>query len=97
VARRDTIFLVEHYAPGSDVERLRAAAARVRAAERGRVRLLQATIVPDDDSLLCLVAAPSKSVVRTTCERAGVAPDRISVAVPDLSLEPRPKGEHDGT
>jgi hypothetical protein len=94
MARRETVFLVEHYAPGSDVEQLRQAAARVRAAGRRGVRLLQATIVPDDDSLLCLVLATSKSLVRTTCERAGVPPDRISVAVSDAPSEPQPKGEH---
>jgi hypothetical protein len=83
------VYLVEHYRPGLSVERLRQWVALVRdsAAEMERegepVRVLRSTIVPADESLLCVVEAASEQGVREAYARAGIAFERISAAIAD--------------
>ena len=82
-------YLVEHYGPGEDVDELRRALARVRdvvvALEReGKpIRYLRSTIVPDDESYLCVLHAASEELVREAYARAGTPFDRISTAIAD--------------
>ncbi|HMI22068.1 MAG TPA: nickel-binding protein [Gaiellaceae bacterium] len=82
-----TSYLVEHYQPGTSVrnlstwaDRLRAAAAEM-AHEGEAIRLVHATIVPADESLLCLFEADSEARVRNVYGRAGLGFERISVAL----------------
>ena len=77
---RDT-YLVEHYRPGLQVEELRHLAARVRDAMREPVRFVRSTIVPGDESVLCLLEAPSEQLVREAYARAGITFERISAAI----------------
>ena len=82
-------FLVEHYRPGLDVEALRRWVARVRAtvAELERegkpVRFLRSTIVPRDESFLCVIEAASEQLIREAYARAGIPFERISPALTD--------------
>ncbi len=82
-------FLVEHYRPGLTADELGAWAARVRdmAAEMEReghpVRYLRATIVPTDESLLCLIEAASEQLVHEAYARAGIPFERITAVIPD--------------
>ena len=72
-------FLVEHYLPGGRLEELEQLAARVVAARLG---VVHATIVPGDQSLLCVIAASSERRLRERYAAAGVEADRISPAIP---------------
>jgi hypothetical protein len=80
-------YLVENYSPGMSADGLEAAGRRVRdevealARVGKRVRLLQAAVVPRDETLLCLVDAASEDLVREAFMRAGVSFDRISPAL----------------
>jgi hypothetical protein len=62
--------LVEHYRPGLDAEELRRSVSRVRdtVAEIERegkpIRQLRSTIVPVDESFLCVIEAASEGLVR---------------------------------
>jgi hypothetical protein len=82
-------YLVEHYRPGFTAERLEELAARVRATAIGMaregepVRYLRSTIVPTDESLLCLLEAPSDDLVRAVYARAGVPFERLTAVVSD--------------
>jgi Nickel responsive protein SCO4226-like len=82
-------FLVEHYRPGFTAEGLREWAARVREAAVGiaregePVRYLQSTVVPADESLLCLLEAPSDDLVRAVYARAGVPFERLTAVISD--------------
>ena len=81
-------YLVEQYRPGSEIGGLRQTAKDVRESagqleREGRpVRFLHSTIIPADEALLCFLEAESEALVRETYDRAGVAFDRISAAVP---------------
>jgi hypothetical protein len=86
-AEQATSYLVEHYQPGTSVrnlstwaDRLRAAAAKM-AHEGEAIRLVHATIVPADESLLCVFEADSEALVRNVYGRAGLGFERISVAL----------------
>ena len=87
-AARET-FLVEHYRPGATVAELSEWAIRVRdvAAEMARdgrsVRYVRSTIVPGDESMLCLLEAADEALVRETYARAGIPFERLSVAIPE--------------
>ena len=72
------------------VARLREAAARLD--QDGPFRLVQATLVPHDASVLSLVSAESETVLRTALEDAGIDVDRISVAILDDARRPSPTG-----
>lgn len=82
-------YLVEHYRPGHGVEQLRDAAELVQAAalalqtEGRAVQHLRTTIVPGDEAFLSLFEAGSEAAVREAYARAGVAFERISVAIPE--------------
>jgi len=81
-------YLVEQYRPGSEVDGLRQTARDVHESageleREGRpVRFLHSTIIPADEALLCFLEAESEALVRETYDRAGVAFDRISAALP---------------
>jgi hypothetical protein len=85
-------YLVEHYRPGLDVDELKHWAARVRDAAvamegEGRpVCYVRATIVPADESLLCVLEAASEELVRETYARAGIPFERLSTAIPEKEL-----------
>lgn len=80
-------YLVEHYRPGVPAEELRRGAAQVReivdALEREGtpVRYLNATIVPIDESFLCVLESASEELVRDAYTRAGISFERISTAI----------------
>ena len=82
-------YLVEHYRPGFTAEGLEECAARVRAAALGiaregePVRYLRSTIVPADESLLCLLEAASDDLVRAVYARAGVPFERLTAVIAD--------------
>jgi hypothetical protein len=82
-------FLVEHYRPGLSADELGTWAARVRDAtgelerEGKHVRYLRATIVPTDESLLCVFEATSEQLVREAYARAGIPFERITAVIPD--------------
>jgi hypothetical protein len=82
-------FLVEHYRPGLSAEELGAWAARVRDTtnemerEGKAVRYLRATIVPTDESLLCVLEASSEDLVREAYARAEIPFERITAVIPD--------------
>ena len=84
-------FLVEHYRPGLTAEELAAWAARVHetTSEMERdgkaVRYLSATIVPTDESLLCMFEAASEQLVREAYARAEIPFERITAVIPDGS------------
>lgn len=84
---RQRTYLVEQYRPGNDAEALARYAKRVSAAasqlknEGLSVRHVRSTIVPGEESLLCLIEAESEGLVRAVYSRAGVTFDRISEAV----------------
>ena len=81
------MYLVEHYRPGLSAEGLRNAADLLRrvagamASEGSDVRYVRATIVPSDEAMLALFEAGSESIVRDAYARAGIACERITVAV----------------
>ena len=91
------MFLVEHYRPGLTADELGAWAARVRDTARemereGKlVRYLRATIVPTDESLLCVFEAASEQLVRDAYARAGIPFERITAVIPDGSWSERPE------
>lgn len=89
-----TNYLVERYWPGVTAE-LHAAAVhrgRVAAAElrdEGRaVTYLRSTLVPEQETVLCVFEADSPEVVRELNERADIPLDRITEAVPVAAEQP---------
>jgi Protein of unknown function (DUF4242) len=80
-------YLVEHYRPGVSADGLKRWAALVRetAAEmeqQGRpVRYLRSTIVPADESLLCVLEASSEELVRELYASARIPFERLSIAL----------------
>jgi Nickel responsive protein SCO4226-like len=82
-------YLVEHYRPGLAVDGLRRCAARVRDAaadlerEGKPLRYLRSTIVPADESLLCVLEAATEELVRETYARAGIQFERLSIVIPE--------------
>jgi len=94
-AEHTTSYLVEHYRPGTSVGDLRAWADRLGAAaaelerEGEAIRLVRTTIVPADESLLCVFEAQSEAVVRTAYGRAGLRFERISAALSSGEAESR--------
>jgi hypothetical protein len=82
-------YLVEHYRPGLTVEVLGRWAGRVRQAAEAMerdgkpVRYVRSTIVPADESLLCLIEAATEELVNELYARAGIPFERVSTAIPD--------------
>ena len=82
-------YLVEHYRPGLTVAELRQWATRVRdtaiamEGEGKPVRYLRSTIVPADESLLCVLEAATEELVREAYTRAGIPFERLSTVIPE--------------
>lgn len=80
-------YLVENYHPGLGAEELRQIVSRIRdaVAEMTRagkaIRWLRSTIVPADESFLCVIEAASEELAREAYARAGVSFARISPAL----------------
>jgi hypothetical protein len=80
-------FLVERYWPGIDEVRLRVLlpaldrAARDMRAEGQPVEHIGSILMPADQVVFSLIAAPSESVAREVNERADLRIDRIAVAI----------------
>jgi hypothetical protein len=80
-------YLVENYHPGLGAKELRRIVSRIRdaVAEMNRdgkaIRYLRSTIVPDDESFLCLIEAASEELAREAYTRAGIPFERISPAL----------------
>jgi 20S proteasome alpha/beta subunit len=80
-------YLVEHYRPGLHAPELGRLAARIREAveelarEGASIRFVRSVIVPEDESLLCLLDAASEQLVRDAYARAGIPFERISATV----------------
>jgi hypothetical protein len=76
-------FLVEHYRPGITPDTFRAAMARIRASaaamrrDGSPIRCVHATLVPEDEAVLSVIAAASSELVEQLFARAGVRVDRI--------------------
>jgi hypothetical protein len=89
VAEARQTYLVEHYRPGLTVDGLKQWAVRVHEAtdelerEGKDVRYLRSTIVPADESLLCVFEAANEELVREAYTRAGLSFERLSVALPE--------------
>ncbi len=87
VAEARQTYLVEHYRPGLTVDGLKQWAARIHEAtdelerEGKSVRYLRSTIVPADESLLCVLEAASEELVREAYERAGLPFERLSIVL----------------
>jgi Protein of unknown function (DUF4242) len=90
MARPET-YLVENYHPGLGADELSGMVARIRdaVAEMTRhgkaIRHVRSTIVPADESFLCVIDAASEQLVRDAYARAGIAVERISPALSDDS------------
>ena len=80
-------YLVEHYRPGVGVDELQRSVTSVRDAvlamqrEGKAVHHVRSTIVPGDESFLCVVDAVSEELVHEAYARVGIPVDRISVAI----------------
>jgi hypothetical protein len=79
-------FLVEWYRPALGAEALHETAAKldesaVAMSEEGSpVQLLTILLVPPDEMVFALFAAPTADLVTQTCLRAGVPPERLTFA-----------------
>jgi hypothetical protein len=80
-------YLIEHYRPGRDLAELTSSIARVRETvlemERAGepVHYVSSTIVPNDESFLCVIEAASERAVAEAYARADVPFERISAAI----------------
>jgi hypothetical protein len=83
------LWLVEQYVPSASTDELRRRVALVRTTVSAMdpagasVRIVTVTIVPGDEAVLCVVEAPTESVVRDIWHQGGVPIDRISPALSD--------------
>jgi hypothetical protein len=82
-------FLVEHYRPGERgrevarlVRRLRESVAELERSGEP-LQFVSCTIVPEDESFLCVLEACSIELVRQAYARAGISFERISAALVD--------------
>jgi hypothetical protein len=84
-------YLVENYHPGLGAEELQRIVSRIRdvvsemTRDGNAIRHVRSTIVPADESFLCVIDAASEQLVRDAYARAGVAFERISPALSDDS------------
>ncbi len=80
-------YLVENYHPGLGAKELRQIVSRIRDAvaemnQDGKaIRYLRSTIVPDDESFLCVIEAASEELALEAYTRAGIPFERISPAL----------------
>ena len=90
-----TTFLVERYWPGISHAELAAAVGRAtRSAATMRrqgkhIRYLQATLVPEQETVLCLMEAASLDLVAELNQRARIPYDRIAEAIAVQTSRPR--------
>ena len=90
-----TTFLVERYWPGISQAELAAAVGRAKrsAASMRRqgkqIHYLQATLVPEQETVLCLMEAESSALVAELNQRARIPYDRIAEAVAVQASRPR--------
>jgi len=83
IGTRVSTFLVEQYWTGVTPEEFDDAAERVRrsaeeiAGDGIRIRLLHSTLVPDEETALCVIEAESAAAVEDAFARAGVRFERI--------------------
>lgn len=81
-------YLIEGYLPRSRAAELSETVARIReaagalTAEGTPVRHVRSSFVPADELFLHVLEAPSAEAAGETTRRAGIAPERISEAVP---------------
>jgi hypothetical protein len=76
---QETTFLVEHYLPGRPLAELETFARRLQAVVA--ICILQTTVLPEEESVLCVMTAPSEHAVRDAYASAGMTFDRISTAI----------------
>jgi hypothetical protein len=87
VAHQRQTYLVENYHPGLGENELQGMVSRIRSAvaEMARdgkaIRHVRSTIVPADESFLCVIDASSENLVRDAYTRAGTSFERISPAL----------------
>jgi hypothetical protein len=86
----DAMCVIEQLWPGVNVELASAHADRIASAASsragdGRIRVLGATLIPDDETLFIWCAAPSGKVVRELLTASGIPFDRV-LDVLDASL-----------
>jgi hypothetical protein len=80
-------YLVENYYPGLSAGELQGMVSRIRAAvsemsgDGKAIRHVRSTIVPADESFLCVIDAASEQLVLDAYARAGVSIERISPAL----------------
>jgi hypothetical protein len=80
-------YLVENYYPDLGAENLQRVVSQIRGAvadmsrDGKAIRHVHATIVPADESVLCVIDAASEELVRDAYARAGIDFDRISAAL----------------
>ena len=87
VANPRQTYLVENYHPGLGETELTEMVSRIRdaVAEMNRegmaIRQVRSTVVPSDESFLCLIEASSEQPIRDAYARAGICFERISPAL----------------
>lgn len=80
-------FVVEHYWPGVTTAAFQEAtdavtASVTRLARAGLpIQFLHSTLIPEDESAFCVVAAASRALVERAYAEAGIAYERIAVAI----------------
>jgi hypothetical protein len=89
-------FLVECYWPGITAEELKRMEARIELAQRQMAGMagtpyLGAILVPADEAVFCLYAAPTAEEVRQAAERADTPIDRIKECLLSRILRTRPQ------
>ncbi len=93
------LYLVERYWPGVTEPELRAAVSKVRLAVSEMadggvlVTHLRSTLVPGEESVLCLFEGSSTDDVAEANRRAGVQFDRISPVIDVSTRGKRPSGQ----
>lgn len=89
-----TTYLVERYWPGISQAELAAAVGRGRRSaatmrrQGKQIRYLQATLVPEQETVLCLMEAESVDLVAELNRRARIPYDRIAEAVAVQTSQP---------
>jgi len=85
-----TNYLVECYWPGVDAERLMQTAERLSVPQPPLepVRWINATLIPDDEIVLCLAEGSAPEAVRASAEVAGLPAERIVAAITVVVTDP---------
>ena len=72
-----TTYLVECYWPGVNESRFDLATERLATEWGGSVTWIDSILIPEDEIVLCLVAAGSPEAVRESASRAGMPAERV--------------------